>query len=437
MKRFEASPVTVQQALRSLSAAGEIETRPGVGTFTRAKPVLRGVDFSWQTAALGTPQQKLEPATSLRSEPGNVIALHSGYPRAELLPVRLVRSALSRAARGNAAVSRADSAGMPELQSWFAQELESSMLPGLAAPSARDVVVFPGSQAALSALYRSLIGAGEPLLIESPTYWGAMLAARQVGVRLVPVPSGPDGPDPVALERAFAQTRARAFYAQPNFANPTGAQWAPESARRVLEVVRANGAFLIEDDWAHDFGITASSHPLAAQDSDGHVVYIRSLTKSVSPAIRVAAVVARGPARERLLAEAQAQAMYVSPVLQEAAVDVVSQPGWRSHLHSLRARLQEQRDHLAAAVSQHVPQAELAQLPTGGLNLWLRLPDETDLVELQDRCRVRGVMVAVGDEWFPAEPTGRYIRLNYAGADPAAFTDAAAVLGQELEQVKF
>ncbi len=101
--------------------------------------------------------------------------------------------------------------------------------------------------------------------------------------------------------------------------------------------MRDHGAFLVEDDWAHDFGISTTPRPVAAQDDDGHVVYLRSLTKSVSPALRIAAVIARGPARERILADRGAESMYVSGVLQAAALDVVTQPAWQTHLRSVRA----------------------------------------------------------------------------------------------------
>ena len=100
----------------------------------------------------------------------------------------------------------------------------------------------------------------------------------------------------------------------------------------MLDVVRAHGAFLVEDDWAHDLGIDGASRPRAAHDEAGHVIYIRSLTKSVSPAVRVAAVIARGPVRDRILADRGAESMYVSDLLQAAALDVVTHPGWRTHL---------------------------------------------------------------------------------------------------------
>ena len=302
-----ASPVTVQKALRTLVAQGLIESRPGVGTFVRAVRTARPNDYEWQTAALGSPNSRVASVPiALQSTANDVIALHSGYPDRDLLPERLVRAAFTRVARSDAVIGRPRAQGLSELQSWFAAELEAATPRGSTAPAPRDVVIIPGSQGGLSTTFRALVGAGQPLLMESPTYWGAILAAAQAGVVVVPVPSGFDGPDPDELSRAFEQTGARAFYAQPNFASPTGAQWSPDLVDRVLAIVRRQRAFLIEDDWAHDFGITAQSHPVAARDSSGHVVYIRSLSKSVSPAVRVAGLIARGPAHERILADTQA-----------------------------------------------------------------------------------------------------------------------------------
>jgi DNA-binding transcriptional MocR family regulator len=431
--QYGASPVTVQKALRILVSQGAVETRPGVGTFVRAVRVARPNDYAWQTAALGPRAQPVQPLSrAMLPVPNDAIALHAGYPDRELLPERLVRAAFTRAARSDAVVTRPPAAGVPELQAWFAAELGATAPVGVAPPVPSDVVVLPGSQASFSITFRALAGAGRPLLVESPTYWGAILAAEQAGVQVVPVPSGPRGPDPEALARAFAQTGARAFYAQPSFANPTGARWSPDLADAVLRTVREHGAYLVEDDWAHDFGITQDVAPLAARDDGGHVVYLRSLTKSVSSAVRVAGLVARGPARERILAGAQAESMYVSGMLQAVALDVVTQPAWRTHLRGLRQQLAARRDLLLGALQEHAPSARVEAVPQGGLNLWVRLPDTTDVARLVRDCETAGVVVAAGDEWFPAEPTGVYLRLNYSGPNPGAFPEGARVLGEAL-----
>ncbi|MCV0335841.1 PLP-dependent aminotransferase family protein [Microbacterium sp.] len=434
MAQYGASPITVQKAMQQLVRLGLVESRPGAGTFVRAVPAARSVDYGWQTAALGTaPAGLIGLSSTQRTVAPDAIGLHSGYPAVDLLPQRLVRQALVRAARSDAALTRSPAAGLPDLQAWFAAELASSAPAGVTPASARDALIISGSQSGLSSIFRAVVGVGQPLLIESPTYWGAMLAAAQAGVVLVPIPSGPHGPDPDDVERAFAQTGARAFYAQPTFANPTGALGPAATGEAVLETVRRHGAFLIEDDWAHDLGIDADPRPVAASDDDGHVVYLRSLTKSASPALRVAAVIARGPARERILADRAAESMYVSGVLQTAALDVVTQPAWRTHLRGFREHLRARRDLLVSSLAAHAPSAHVESVPVGGLNLWVRLPEGTDVARVVRECEVRGLIIAPGSEWFPAEPSGSYVRLNYANADTARFAEAAGILGAVLD----
>ncbi|MFE1392859.1 PLP-dependent aminotransferase family protein [Nocardiopsis alba] len=431
--RHEASPVTVQKALRALVAQGLVESRPGVGTFVRARRATRVHDHRWQTSALGAVPRVPEPSTALRPAPEGAIALHSGYPDRELLPERLVRAAFARAARGGAALERPTAAGDAELRAWFAASLAGSTLHGIDPPTPEDVVVVPGSQSGISTLFRALAGPGGALVMESPTYWGAIRAAAWAGVRVVPVAGGEHGPDPDEVDRALARSGARAFYAQPLFANPTGACWSVETAERILEVVRRHGVFLIEDDWAHDFGIEDDPVPLAARDDDGHVIHLRSLTKSVSPAVRVAAVIARGPVRERVLVSAQSESMYVSGALQEVALDVVTRPAWRTHRQGLRHRLAERRDLLTSALAEHAPALRVESPPRGGLNLWARLPEGVSPLRAAEECARAGVVVAPGDEWFPTEPTGPYLRLNYSGPRPGDFVEGARVIGRVVE----
>lgn len=430
---YAASPVTVQKALRALAASGIIESRPGVGTFVRAARSAQPPDHRWQTAALGAPRSVLpRVASALRGCPEDAQALHSGYPEPGLLPERLVRAALVRAARGAAATARPPAAGLPELRGWFAAEVAGATSAGLPAPTAQDVLIVPGSQSGLTSIFRALVAPGQPLLVESPTYWGALRAAHQAGVRPVPLASDSEGPDPDQLDRALRETGARALYVQPNYANPTGAQWSPQRATAVLDLVQRHGAFLVEDDWAHDFGIDTAARPLAAHDAAGHVVYIRSLTKSMSPTIRVGAVLARGPVLARLLADQAAESLYVSALLQQAALEVVTDPGWRTHLRRLRAQLRERRDLLADSLREHAPALRIDGIPPGGLHLWARLPDGTDLERFVRDCESRGVWVASGNEWFPTEPSAPCLRLNFTGPHPSGFPGAARAIAAAL-----
>lgn len=433
VKEYEASPVTVQKALSSLARRGLVESRPGVGTFVRRERTLAPPDLSWQTGTLGPREFLPGPvAAPLREAGVDQFALHDGYPDPDLLPRALVRSALGRAARFEDSLRRAPVAGLPDLQAWFAAEVSDAGAASPPAPS--DVTITPGSQTGIGSILRSLIGPGRPLIVESPTYWGLITAARRAGVTLVPVPSGPAGPDPDVVAEAIDRTGATAFYAQPNFTNPTGVHWSPQLRTAILEVIRSRRAFLIEDDWAHDFGIDDVSVPMIGGDADGHIVYVRSLTKSVSPAIRVAAVIARGPARDRIRADVQAESMYVSPLLQAAALDVITRPAWRTHVRGLSRRLGDRRDSLLSAIRAEVPALTVDHVPQGGLNLWCRLPEGTDVRSFVAEAAARGVFVTGGEELFPTEAHAPHVRLNFAGPNPAGYREAMHRLGEVMER---
>ncbi|MEF2976066.1 aminotransferase-like domain-containing protein [Subtercola sp. YIM 133946] len=427
--RFSVSPLTVQRVVQRLVRDGLIETRPGTGSFISARRQLGRSDFSWQTTALGAARTSMQAVgTAMALEANSPIVMHSAYPSEELLPMRLVRAALARAARGGASVDRPLIGGLPDLRAWFASEIDANAPARASGVSADDVIVVPGSQSALASIFRALAQPGDAIVMESPTYWGAIAAAHQAGLVIVPVARGGAAPDAVALDDAIATSGARLFYAQPHFANPTGALWSAAERAAILAVVRSRDVFLIEDDWAHDFGIDADPRPLVADDTDGHVVYVRSLSKSVSPSLRVGAVIARGPALARIQVDRTVTDLYVSGALQAAALDVVTDPGWRRHLARLRVSLGARRDALAGAIVAQLGPETLTHLPKGGLNLWLRFDDRVDVRDLVARSLAAGVTMAPGSEWFPAEPPGSFVRLNFSGPHPERFAEGIGIV---------
>jgi DNA-binding transcriptional MocR family regulator len=257
------------------------------------------------------------------------------------------------------------------------------------------------------------------VIVEAPTYLGALAAARAQGLQPVPVPVDEHGVRPDLLADALAASGARLVYLQPLFANPHGATLAPERRAAVLDAVRAAGAFLVEDDEFRDIALRSPPPPaLFQEDRDGHVVHVRSLTKPAAPGLRIAAVIARGPAAARLRAARIVEDLFVPGPLQEAALELVGAPAWRTHLRRLQRVLRERRDALAAAVAEHLPEARTGLPPAGGMNLWLALPHGTDDRELAQRAATHGVLVSPGRPFFAAEAPGPFLRLTFAAEPP-------------------
>ena len=428
MRRYRASPVSVARAVALLVDEGVVTTRPGAGTYV-ASPQSADArtpgDFSWQTTALGDRvidagalRVYLEPVT-----PGT-ISLAGGYPHASLLPVRELSQALQRAARRPDAWTRPPLPGLPALQTWFASEIGGSVRPG-------DVLITSGGQAAMSTAIRALVAPGSALIVESPTYPGAIAAARAAGVRLVPVPLDFDGIRPDALEEAFATTRARAVYVQPMFQNPTGSVLEPARRRELLRVATRAGAFVIEDDYArHLAHADGSPRALIADDDSGRVVYLTSLTKAAAPSLRLGALVARGPAAERVRALHVVDEFFVPRFLQETAVEFVSSPGWPRHLRALQRALGLRKQAMVRALAGLAPHLAVDHVPAGGMHVWARLADGVDEADVAESTRRRGVLLSPGGAYFATEPAGGYLRLSFAAA---AGIDELEVAVHELD----
>ncbi|GLW29300.1 PLP-dependent aminotransferase family protein [Actinoplanes regularis] len=419
VRSHSVSPVTVARAVAALAAEGIVVTRPGSGTFVagrRARPPHAAIDTSWQTVALGDRSVDARTVTDLLSPPPtSTIPLAGGYLHRSLQPTKALSGALSRAARRPDAWDRAPTAGLETLRSQFARLTGADV-------DADDVLITSGGQDALSMAFRSIAAPGSPILVESPTYQGALAAARAAGLRPVPVPIDADGIRPDLLADAFATTGARLLYCQPTFHNPTGAVLSPERRRQVLDITRAVGAFLLEDDFARLLGHgEAPPRPLLADDDDGTVVYLTSLTKPASPSLRIGALIARGPVAHRLRATRLVDDFFLARPLQEAAVELLSTPSWDRHLRGLATALRERCAALATTLATEIPEWTLAGVPRGGLHLWVRVPGALrSATTIADAALAGGVAVSVGTGYFAAEPPGAYLRLGFAATTDLA-----------------
>ncbi|MFG3656307.1 PLP-dependent aminotransferase family protein [Streptomyces sp. NPDC047706] len=421
VERYRVSPVTVSRALAQLAAEGLVVTRPGAGAF-RARPRPEGApagDTSWQEVALSADAAaELAPRTvdaagvtvSLAAPPPGVTEFNGGYLHPSLQPERAMAAALSRAGRRPGAWGRPPLEGLAELREWFARSIGDTV-------TAAEVLITSGGQSALTTALRALAPPGAPVLVESPTYPGMLAIARAAGLRPVPVPVDADGVKPALLADAFRASGARVFVCQPLFQNPTGAVLAPQRRGEVLRIAREAGAFVVEDDFVRRLVHADAGplpRPLAADDPDGVVVHVCSLTKVTSPSFRVSALAARGPVLERLRAIQVVDTFFVPRPLQEAALELVGSPAWPRHLRTVSVELKARRDAMTAALGLHLPEMALAHIPSGGYHLWLRLPDGTDESAFTAAALRAGVALTPGRPYFSAEPPAGHVRLSFA-----------------------
>ncbi len=423
VQEFRASAATISHALAHLQAVGVLKAEPGRGTFVTGRDRPPEADYSWQSQALGRARVDVRRTTRLGAHGGpDDIQLSWGYLAAELQPLDDLRALAARAARSSHAWSMAPPTGLPDLRRVFAEEYNAE--PG-------DALVVPGGQQALVYAMRTLAEPGTAVVVESPTYPGAMIAAQAAGLELVAVPADDDGIRTDRLADALERTRATLIYLQPCYANPTGAVLSPARRAEVLQLAAAHGAFVVEDDWARHLVIDGTPPPpLFSDDPDGHVVAITTLTKPAAPGMRVAAVIARGPAGERLRAARVADDMCVPAVLQETALSLLTSSAWPRHLKRLRSRLGERRDAMLSELHAVSLRMRVAHVPAGGIHLWARLPEGTDTAALSHQAQEAGVLIGDGSQFFIDEPTAPFLRLSYATASIPQIAEGIRRLAQ-------
>jgi DNA-binding transcriptional MocR family regulator len=429
MRRYRVGPATVGAAFAQLAAEGLVVTLPGRGTFVAGalSPVPRG-DTDWQLIALGerlgTIDELEETAAAPAADP---ISLLSAYLPTDLQPLSALRKAMERSLRREDAWERVPAEGIPELRAWFSRQIGGGL-------TEFDTLIAPGAQAALSSVIRALTSPGDALVVESPTFVNVLALARALKLRLVPVPTDAGGVRVEPFVRALEASHAKLVYLQPTVGNPHGATLAGDRRRDVLGAATAADAFIIEDDFARDLVFSGpAAPPLARDDPDGHVIYVRSLTKVIAPSMRVCAICARGGAFERLRATRLLDDLFVAGPLQQTALQLVTSPGWTQHLRRIGRALERRRDAMVDAIEEFIPRITLPFLPRGGLHVWVRLPNQIDEAQLVQRAQQRGVIVSRGRNWFPADAPGPHLRLTYAAADPTSIREAILRLAAAID----
>lgn len=399
--------------------------RPGQGTFTSAHTsnINSASDTSWQSIAMSPREVGAVPVDVPLDGTNGGISLAGGYLHPSLQPLGALKSALTRGARLPHAWDRSEPSGIEPLRALLARQIGPPIGP-------EDVLITTGGQAALSLIFRAIAPPGLPVLMESPTYSGALAAVRGAGLQPGPVPMDEQGLRPDHLAEAFATTGARVLYCQPALHNPTGRTLGEQRREEIVDVAAAAGAFIIEDDFARHLAHgRPMPRPLVAGDKNAHVIYVTSLTKATSPSFRIGAVAARGPAKRRLDAVRYVDDFFVARPMQEAAVELLSSSGWNRHLSGLGTALRHRRERTAAAIALHLPDWSVDVTPLAGLHLWARMPHNLHEEMIVDAARRQGVLVNKGSVFFPTDAPTNFLRINFAAADMPKLDEGLRRLG--------
>lgn len=389
------SRTTVTRAYAVLRDSSYAEARQGSGTFTRLPGGrTRALDRALWPSDVGNGVIDLVCAAA--TAPPGIAAVYA--EAAADLPAHLGGHGYFPA-------------GMPDLQAAIAATYDARGLP--TAPE--QIVVTPGALAATAVIGSALSGPRDKVLVESPTYPNAVQALRTGGGRLTTIALDPYGWDLDAVAATVTRHQPRLVHVMPDFHNPTGLVMSDPDRERYARLLGRHDAVPVVDEAHHLLGLDGSAPgtPFAALAKDA--VCVGSASKSIWGGLRLGWIRAPHALVDRLTRARVGLDLGV-PVLEQLVLTRLLTGDLEPVLRGQRARLREQRDAMAGALAEHLPDWEFRQ-PTGGMALWCRLP-VAGATALSTEAEQHGVLLAPGPSFAPEGGLDRYVRLPYAIAAP-------------------
>jgi 2-aminoadipate transaminase len=399
-ERLAVNRSTVVHAYRDLAADGLIEQRVGSGS--RVATGLRGgqPDRSptvpwWVTLPPWRVGQFPAVLGELAaSEHGDVIAFVQGVPPAEPSPLAdLSRSFARVGGNVNFVLTYGDSEGYGPLREAIAARMRTRGC----AVDPRDVLVLTGSTQGITLVAQSLAEPGDEIVVEAPTYPGALQIFQIANLRAITVPVDEGGMRVDHVEAILRTRRPRFIYTMPSIHNPTGVTMTADRRDRLVALAKRHGVPLVEDDPYGELAHTASP-PLLARDAES-VIYLSSFSKTIAPSLRLGWLVAPRTIYERLLLRKQSIDMASSMYIQAGVRDYL-ESSYDVHLAALRTELTERRRIALRAIERHWPPSLRAARGGDGYYLWITTPREVRARALLAAAERHGASFLFGEAFF-------------------------------------
>ncbi len=384
--------------------------------------------MNWKLAARA---EKMNPSVireilKVTERPG-IISLAGGLPSPKTFPIAAFAAACAEVLRsdGQAALQYAASEGYAPLR-----EAVAAMLPWPVDPA--QVLITTGSQQGLDLVAKVLLDPGSRVLVETPTYLGALQAFSPMEPEPVSVASDADG---VIVDDLIAKAPdSRFVYLLPNFQNPTGRTMS-EARRAAVSAAAKAGLPIVEDNPYGDLWFEEPPPlPLTARNPDG-CIYLGSFSKVLAPGLRLGFLVAPKSIFPKLLQAKQAADLH-SPGFNQRMVSEVMKDGFLDrHVPTIRALYKRQRDAMLAALARETKGLGIEfNKPAGGMFLWLRLPEGMNAAAVLPRAVERGVAFVPGEPFYAGPSDPRTLRLSFVTAGVDEIDTAITALADAVRE---
>ncbi|MUK39411.1 aminotransferase class I/II-fold pyridoxal phosphate-dependent enzyme [Aliivibrio fischeri] len=356
----------------------------------------------------------------------NVISLAGGLPDEETFPIEIMKPILESLSDMPDVFQYGATAGYAPLLAFLTQKFEL--------PENHLPMICTGSQQGLDLIARAYINPGDTVVMEAPSYLGAMQVFGLVQANISTVSQTEFGPNLEELEQCFIQESPKMFYAVPDFHNPTGVCWSLETRKKVAELcIQYNVAF-IEDAPYRELRFTGEALPMVSTFCPQDSIVLRSFSKIASPGLRIGVVTGKKSYIEPLIKVKQGADLHSSVPMQALLLGLLKHEKFEQHMQTIQTLYKQRYDVLYNELKVQLPVQCEVNAVDGGMFIWVSLPD-CDTFELASTLIANGVAV-VPSPVFYAKPEGSpaALRLNFTNAKPNELVEAVNRLTNVLNK---
>ncbi|MFA5676788.1 MAG: PLP-dependent aminotransferase family protein [Pseudomonas sp.] len=425
---FNTSVNTIIQCLRQLEQENYIEIKDRSGTFVAACPPINTIgvaDFELLPVEVSLSDDILhymEP-----HHQSEIVHLGIALPDPRLMPIERVMTTLRDITRKQPL--EVWDYSHPHGHQRFTLQLARRSLHYPNPFSQDDLIVTNGCMEAIDLALRTVTRPGDTVAVESPTYYGTLLALEVLRRKVLEIPTCPsEGICLKTLEQAFKYRRVNACLVSPNAQNPLGFTMSEENKQRMVELATRYEIPIIENDVWGDTLYAEGAMPAKAHDHAGMVLYCHSFSKSLMPGLRLGWI-APGRFHHRLRELKLVSSITTASTPQLLMARLMESGSYAQHLLSLRQQLATQAAQIRNAVLAHFPQGTTVMQPSGGCVLWISLPQHMDASGLFDEALQSGIHIFPGRVFSPRQQYAHCLRLNVGSPVDADILGAVRQLG--------
>jgi len=415
---------TIFNAYRELKALGLVDAHVGRGTavLKAPAPIPDAIGVPWRQLFRESVARSHDPIISdllALTEREDVISFSIGLPAPELLPLDIFAKYTTELIRdvGAPLLLHCPTEGHSPLRETLAQWVAAR---GIRA-RASEVLVVSGSQQGLDLVARIFIDPGDVVVVEEPTYIGALQSFRVAGAKIIGIPVDEDGMRTDILASILERERPKLIYTLPTYQNPSGAVMSIERRRHLLELASRWHVPILEDDPYSELRYEGEPLPsLKALDENDLVLYQSTFSKALFPGLRIGYLVVPPVVLRQLALAKQGADLHANSFSQYLLERFVRDGHFATHIEYSKAAYRRRRDLMAAALMKDPTIGLEFAVPKGGFYIWCRLPDGVEQSALLANAAARGVVFLPGRACYPTEPTENCLRLNFSHASEDA-----------------